>query len=160
MTAKPPEHRSVSDGASLAPAALARDVGLSAFRSAVRVRRLRGMHRLAEALYNPYRREDDYFEGVCEYGDGLIQVDTRSFIEWWIYMYGAFEGGAVSLLSRLVQPSSTVSRRRRQHRVVLPRPGQACRQRARVRASPASPPPAVENLALNNLRNVIVSDTA
>ena len=118
------------------------------------------MHRIACQLYDPYDREHDYRAVVDAYEDGVIQIDTRSFVEWWIYMYGSFEGGAVDLLRRLIHPGSVVidvganvgtfalpfARAAGSLHAFEPHP----RVRARL----------IENIALNNLRNTVVSDLA
>jgi hypothetical protein len=89
-------------------ASKARTLALQAVRFEGRMLGLRGTRRLAMALYNPYDREQDYLALTVPYHDGLIQIDTRSFIEWWICVYGGFETGAIQLLRRLLHPGSVV----------------------------------------------------
>src|SRR6266852_6346616 len=85
-----------------------RALAVQAARLEARTLRLRGTHRLVSALYDPTKRQADYVSYVAPYYDGLIQLDARSFIEWWIYIYGGFESGAINLLRRLVHPGSVV----------------------------------------------------
>ena len=70
--------------------------------------RVRGMTKLGYRLYDPYQRGDDYLDGVLQCNGNLIQIDTRSFVEWWIYMFGAFEGAATDLLKRFVHSKSII----------------------------------------------------
>jgi FkbM family methyltransferase len=97
---------------------------------------------------------------VGSYDEGVIQIDTRSFIEWWIYMFGSYEGGAVDTLKSLVNDQSIVfdvganvgvftlplARRSSVVHAFEPHP------RLRARLS--------ENVGLNNLRNVVVNPVA
>src|SRR5437868_4188080 len=69
---------------------------------------LRGTDRALRLLYHPDYRQNDYVERVSPCGDSLIQIDTRSYIEWATYVYGAYERGAVNLLQRLAHPGSIV----------------------------------------------------
>jgi FkbM family methyltransferase len=47
-----------------------------------------------------------YVESVCAYEGGLIQVDTRSFIERAIYMRGGYEMASVRLCRSVVRPGA------------------------------------------------------
>jgi FkbM family methyltransferase len=124
---------------------------------------LRGTRRIAMSLYSPYDRSNDYISSTVRYQDGLIQIDTRSFIEWWIYIFGGFETGAIDQLRRLVHPGAVViDVGANVGAFTLPLARAAGRQ-GRVHAF--EPHPVVrarllENLALNNLRNVTVLDCA
>ena len=81
-----------------------RRLALKAALIEARTLRLRGTHRLVSALYHPDERATDYESFVAPYYDGLIQIDTRSFIEWWIYVYGGFERGAKGVSSHNLEP--------------------------------------------------------
>jgi FkbM family methyltransferase len=63
---------------------------------------LPGTSRLLHKLYSSVRPPDDYLELVMPYHGGHIQLDTRSFIEWSIYMYGGFDRSALALLKPLI----------------------------------------------------------
>jgi FkbM family methyltransferase len=42
---------------------------------------------------------------IVDYDDGLLfHVDTRSFLEWYIFMYGAFRPRVSELLNRMLKP--------------------------------------------------------
>ncbi len=59
-------------------------------------------------LYPLPRPEDDYIVSVESYQDGVIQVGTRSYIEWSIFAFGAYDRATVELLTRLVHPGYVV----------------------------------------------------
>ena len=132
-------------------------------RAEARTLRLRGTDSLLRWLYHPDRRASDYLDFVGPYDDSLVQTDTRSFLEWWVYAYGGYATGSMQLLRRLVHPGSVVldvganiglftlplARAAGETGVVHafePHP----RLRARL----------VGNVALNSLRNVTVSGLA
>ena len=41
--------------------------------------------------------------------DLLVQLDTRNYLEWWVYMFGQYEAANVALLRRVVQPGMVVA---------------------------------------------------
>jgi len=48
---------------------------------------------------------DSTFETVVDYDDGLLMhVDTRSFLEWYIFFYGHFRPEISKLLNRMLKP--------------------------------------------------------
>jgi FkbM family methyltransferase len=66
---------------------------------------LPGTERLARRVYDPLRRVDDYVETVVPYSGGTrLHVDTRSFLEWSIYIHGRYEPDVARLLQAQVRP--------------------------------------------------------
>ena len=54
--------------------------------------RVRGVDRVLRALYSPDRRGGSHVEAEVEIWDGTrFHVDTRSFIEWYLFVYGEYE---------------------------------------------------------------------
>jgi FkbM family methyltransferase len=107
--------------------------------------------------------DDDYIDTVESYEGGVIQIDTRSYIEWSIFCFGAYDRATVELLTTLVHPGYVVIDVGANVGVVtLPlarlvgpqgavhsfEPHPVVRQRLR------------ENVALNNLSNVHVCSSA
>ena len=130
------------------------------FRIAASRFRVRGMHRLACALYDPFERESDYIAGVVPYGGGVIHVDTRSYIEWWIYMYGSFEGAAVDLLASVLRPTSVVVDVGANVGVFTLPFARIAREVHAFEPNPSVRMRLEQNLSLNNLHNVVVNETA
>jgi FkbM family methyltransferase len=146
----------------LFPNALRRLV-LNAALLEARTLRLRGTHRLVTALYHPNDRAADYVSLVAPYYDGLIQIDTRSFIEWWIHVYGGFESGAIDLLRRLAHPGSVVldvGANVGVFTLPLARSVGPVGQVHSFEPHPVIRRRLIENIALNNLSNVRVLDFA
>ena len=52
--------------------------------------------------------DDAFIETVEPYQGGLIQIDTRSYIEWSIFCFGAYDRATVELLTTLVRPGCVV----------------------------------------------------
>lgn len=66
---------------------------------------MRGLDRVIRAIYQPDKRTDDYIETIACIDDGsLFAVDTRSFIEWMLYVYGHYEPEIGSILRRCLDP--------------------------------------------------------
>jgi FkbM family methyltransferase len=140
-----------------------RDVVLAAARWQARTLNLKGTGRVMKSLYPVQRADDDYVEDVQPYGDGVIQVDTRSYIEWSIHVYGAYDPATVELLKRLAHPGAVVLD-------VGANVGIVTLPMARVVGPTGSvhafePHPAVRsrlkrNVALNNLSNVTICGDA
>lgn len=111
-------------------------------------------------LYHSSMRERDYRqEFVGSYDGSLLQIDTSSTLEWWTHMYGGHERGAIELLKLLIQPGNVVFD-------IGANVGTLSLPMARLVGDHGSihafePHPRmrqrlIENLALNNLRNVTV----
>lgn len=80
-----------------ARARLARAIG--------RTLRVRGIDRALRLLYPPDRRARDYTEAVTRLRDGsLFEVDTRSFIEWMLYLYGEYEPHVRDVIKACLRP--------------------------------------------------------
>jgi FkbM family methyltransferase len=62
---------------------------------------LRGSERLLRLLYSPFNRENAPIEAVIRYNkDMLINLDTASYIEWYIYFFGYYERYIINLMKR------------------------------------------------------------
>lgn len=58
--------------------------------------------RLLWNLYNPRHRQSDYFDIVMEYETSLfLNVDSRSFVEWWLFFYDEYEPDITNIIKRL-----------------------------------------------------------
>jgi len=63
----------------------------------------KGTDWLLRKIYPPGHRRA--VRTVLEYDDGLlIHIDTASFLEWYIFMYGAFRPRVSALLNRMLKP--------------------------------------------------------
>ena len=63
----------------------------------------KGIDRVVRRLYPP--GSDRPVRAVVDYDDGLLlHVDTRSFLEWYIFFYGAFRPRVSALLNRMLRP--------------------------------------------------------
>jgi len=63
----------------------------------------KGTDRLVRALHPPGNKRP--VRTVLDYDDGMvINVDTHSFLEWYIYFYGAFRPQISKLLNRMLRP--------------------------------------------------------
>ncbi len=72
---------------------------LHSFRRFAHLFHLPGTHRIARLLYSPERREYDFFSGTVKYRGFTLHVDTRSYIEWYVFMFGIYDNPGVSLLT-------------------------------------------------------------
>ncbi len=140
-----------------------RSLLLGAVRLEARLLGLKGTDRIARLLYDPYRRQKDYLELILPYGDSIIRVDTRSFIEWTIYVHDGYEIGAVKLLRSLVHPGSIILDVGANIGTFTLPLSRAAGPTGGVHAF--EPHPVLRerltmNIALNNLRNVTVCDVA
>jgi len=142
---------------------IARSLLLQAARVEAQTLRLPGTDRVLRWLYHPDHRQDDYLAFVGPSDDSLVQIDTRIFLEWSVYLYGTYRPVAADLLRRLLQPGDVAFD-------LGANVGLFTLPMAR-RVGPAGavhafePHPGVRrrligNLALNNLRNVVVSHLA
>jgi FkbM family methyltransferase len=136
---------------------------LQVVRAQARTLRLRGSRKLLELLFSSNQQEHDYLSYVGAYDRGIIQIDTRSFIEWWIYAFGSFEGAAIDLLKRLVHPGDIIMDVGANIGAFTLPLAYATGPAGYVHAF--EPNPRVrerlrQNVALNNLRNVVVSASA
>lgn len=114
-------------------------------------------------LYHPDRRKTDYITIVGPYGQSLMQLDTRSFIEWSVYTQGTYEHASVRILERLVHPGSVVFDIGANIGIFTLPLARAVGQTGTVHAFEPHPryrQRLLTNLALNNLRNVVVQDVA
>ncbi len=137
-----------------------RDLLMWAVRAQVRALRIPGDRALIAGLYDPARRQDDYVERIEPYEGGVIQVDTRSFIEWAIYVFGGYELASVRLLAGLARPGAVVLDVGANigtftiplaHAVGAEGVVHTFEPHPRLRSR------LLQNLALNNLQNVVVS---
>ena len=63
----------------------------------------KGTDKLVRALHPPGNARP--VKAVIDYDEGmLINVDTHSFLEWYIYFYGAFRPQISKLLNRMLRP--------------------------------------------------------
>jgi len=63
----------------------------------------KGTDRILRALYPP--GSDRPVRAVVDYDDGLLfHCDTRSFLEWYIFFYGAFRPEVSKLINRMLRP--------------------------------------------------------
>jgi FkbM family methyltransferase len=63
----------------------------------------KGTDRLVRALHPPGNARP--VRTVLDYDDGMvINIDTHSFLEWYIYFYGAFRPQISKLLNRMLRP--------------------------------------------------------
>jgi FkbM family methyltransferase len=66
--------------------------------------RIRGVNRLLKMIYDPNKRQGDYFDIVMEYDSQLlIHINTSSLIEWILFFYGSFESEIDKMIKRLLQ---------------------------------------------------------
>lgn len=141
----------------------ARDLLLAAVRAEARSLQLPGTGPLVSWLYHPGCRRSDYVDLVGWYEGHLMQVDTRSFIEWAIYVYGGYELASVRLLALLAQPGSVcvdVGANVGTYTLPLARSVGAAGAVHAFEPHPALRHRLLANLALNNFTNVTVSDRA
>jgi FkbM family methyltransferase len=95
---------------SLAPAAARSDDAgaapgprIHALARATRAFHPKGTDWLLRKIYPPGDRRT--VRTVLDYDDGLvIHIDTSSFLEWYIFMYGAFRPRVSALLNRMLRP--------------------------------------------------------
>jgi FkbM family methyltransferase len=136
---------------------------VAAVRAEARTLRLRGTGRLVKRVYPPNQWESDYVHSVESYGDSIMQIDTRSFIEWSVYVYGGYDIGSVALLRRLVHPGAVVFDVGANVGVFTLPFARAAGISGEVHAFEPHPDlrrRLMTNIALNNLRNVVVCDVA
>lgn len=119
----------------------------------------RGIHRFLRAIYNPFQRQKDHFDIVVEYDSGLfLHVDTASLLEWYLFFYGKYEAGTVSLIKRLMRPGSVgvdVGAHIGSYALLM---GLMAGETGKVLAVEPYPPSfnrLVENIHLNRLKNVV-----
>lgn len=63
----------------------------------------KGTDKLVRALHPPGNARP--VKAVIDYDDGmLINIDTHSFLEWYIYFYGAFRPNVSKMLNRMLRP--------------------------------------------------------
>jgi len=63
----------------------------------------KGIDRIVRMLYPP--GNDRPIRSVVDYDDGLLfHCDTRSFLEWYIFFYGAFRPEVSKLINRMLRP--------------------------------------------------------
>jgi FkbM family methyltransferase len=63
----------------------------------------KGIDRLVRLIYPPGSTRA--IETVVDYDDGLLMhIDTRSFLEWYIFFYGHFRPEVSKLLNRMLKP--------------------------------------------------------
>jgi FkbM family methyltransferase len=63
----------------------------------------KGIDRLVRALYPP--GNDRPIKSIVDYDDGLLfHCDTKSFLEWYIFFYGAFRPQVSRLINRMLRP--------------------------------------------------------
>ncbi len=142
---------------------LVRSLLLGIVRTEARILGLKGTDRIARLVYSPHRREKDYLELLLPYGDSIIRIDTRSFIEWSIYIHNGYEVGAVKLLRSMVQPGSIILDVGANIGTFTLPLSRAVGSNGAVHAFEPHPrlrERLIMNVALNNLRNVSVCDFA
>jgi FkbM family methyltransferase len=67
--------------------------------------RVRGVDRALRAVYHPDKRIASHTETVARLDDGsLFAVDTRTFIEWTLYVYGDYEREIGAILRSCLGP--------------------------------------------------------
>lgn len=138
---------------------IVRSLPLGVVRIEARTLGLKGTDRIARLLYDPYRRDTDYLEVALRCGDSIIAIDTRSFIEWTIYVHGGYEVGAIKLLRSLVHPGSIILDVGANIGTFTLPLARAAGPTGAVHAFEPHPrlrERLVRNVALNNLRNVTV----
>lgn len=66
--------------------------------------------RLLRRFYDMDKRQNDHFAITIDYDDDLlINVDTASFIEWWVFFFNEYEGSNITnLIKRIVRPGAIV----------------------------------------------------
>lgn len=63
----------------------------------------KGIDRIVRMLYPP--GNDRPIRSVVDYDDGLLfHCDTQSFLEWYIFFYGAFRPEVSKLINRMLRP--------------------------------------------------------
>ena len=63
----------------------------------------KGIDRIVRMLYPP--GNDRPIRSVVDYDDGLLfHCDTQSFLEWYIFFYGAFRPEVSRLINRMLRP--------------------------------------------------------
>ena len=63
----------------------------------------KGIDRIVRMLYPP--GNDRPIRSAVDYDDGLLfHCDTRSFLEWYIFFYGAFRPEVSKLINRMLRP--------------------------------------------------------
>jgi FkbM family methyltransferase len=141
----------------------ARDAALAAARWEARNLRIRGTGRVMNYVYPRPGPDDAFIETVEPYQGGLIQIDTRSYIEWSIFCFGAYDRATVELLTSLVHPGCVVLDVGANVGVVTLPLARLVGPQGAVHAF--EPHPEVrrrlrQNIALNNLSNVHVCESA
>jgi len=117
----------------------------------------KGKGRIWYYIYNPEKRNKDYIEAIISYDRDLkIHIDTRSFIEWNIFLFGYYEKDTVRFIKKNLPEGGvfvdvganigamTLIAAKIAEKVIAIEPVDKIRKRL------------IENIKLNNLRNVEV----
>lgn len=121
-----------------------------------------GKDRLLRLLYSPDKRSRDSVTELIRYDEGLIRVDTSSFLEWYLYFNPYYEPYMTRALKTMVKEDSvcldvganigchtlTMANKARKGQVYAFEP------------NPANFARLLFNLRLNNLRNVTALNLA
>jgi len=122
----------------------------------------KGTDRVVRMLHPP--GNDRPMRTVLDYDEGMvINIDTHSFLEWYIYFYGAFRPQVSKLLNRMLRPGQVafdIGSNIGMHAMIMAnRVGPA----GRVHVFEPDPHPLGRlkaNLALNGLANVTLNQAA
>ncbi len=124
----------------------------------------RGTNRLLRLIYSPEGREFDHFEIVMKYDTRLlININTADFLEWMIFFYGYHEPGLTRQIQRIFQPGFVafdVGANVGSHSLIMSdRAGKDGKIFA-VEPNPVAAQRLRENIALNQLDNIVVLSSA
>lgn len=123
---------------------------------------IKGTEPLLNLLYRPGRARD-LVDIVGEYGESLIQLDTRSYLEWKVFFFGAYERESIALLQRLAHPGSVALDIGANVGMVTLPLARRVGSDGVVHAFEPNPPVydrLLVNIALNNLPNVVTNNIA
>lgn len=122
---------------------------------------IKGEKRVIRLLYNPDKRHNDYLETVIPYDKNLkIHINTSSFIEWEIYFFGYYEQHIVKIIKKYLKPDDVfvdVGANIGCHTLIA---AKICKKVIAIEPEPNVRKRLMENIKLNNLKNVEVYDYA
>ncbi|MCX7698096.1 MAG: FkbM family methyltransferase [Candidatus Goldbacteria bacterium] len=122
---------------------------------------IKGEKRIWRLIYNPDKRQNDYIETIIPYDKNLkIHINTSSFIEWDIFVSGYYEPHIVKLIKKYLKKDDVfvdVGANIGCHTLIA---AKICKKVIAIEPEPNVRNRLIQNIKLNNLKNVIVYDYA